>query len=174
MTVRAWAAAGRIPYSKTLGGHRRFDIAEVCRVLDHGVLPERYSAAVIASRIAGEIERLPPTESPYHEDAPLRAIIDLRDALRRAGPEGFKVLTAIRPALVGDARWDSFVAAVVEDEAERKALPIPAWVDDPRRLVEPEWYVAPYPQLFEAEKQGSPAAYLRHGVIASEESLTSV
>ena len=53
---------------------------------------------------------------------PLFAVIDLKDALRRSSHEGFAVLTCQAPGLVGDARRDAFLAAIVKDEAARKAI----------------------------------------------------
>ena len=33
-TVAAWAAAGRLPFIETPGGHRRFRASEVARIID--------------------------------------------------------------------------------------------------------------------------------------------
>ncbi len=59
------------------------------------------------------------------EDGALRAVIDLKDALRRSSNEGFDALTSQAPGLVGDTRRDAFLAAIVEDEAARKAISPP-------------------------------------------------
>ncbi len=174
VTVRAWAAKGQIPCSITLGGHRRFNLDEVRRAVNHGVLPERHSAVAIAQRIAGSLDPTSGVSIRYSEDAALRAVVDLRDALRRADPNGYRRLATERPAPVGDPRWDAFVAAVVEDEGERKGVPPPRWVAEAARFVRPEWCVAPYPGLLDSERATSPAAYLRHGVVAGEDGLASV
>jgi DNA-binding transcriptional MerR regulator len=175
VTVRTWAEKGRIPCSKTLGGHWRFDLAEVRRVINHGVLPERHSAVATTKRIAESSISSPSNLSGrYLEDGKLRAVIDFRDALRKADQEGFRILVSERPSPLGDCRWDAFVAAVIEDEAERKAVPAPQWVHEDPRFAQPEWSVAPYPQFLESERAASPPAFLRHGVIAGEESLASV
>ncbi|MGH8979441.1 MAG: hypothetical protein ACRDWE_00265 [Acidimicrobiales bacterium] len=101
-------------------------------------------------------------------------MIDFRDTLRQADQRGFRLLVTERPAPLGDPRWDAFVAAVIEDEGQRKGVTPPRWVAEPARFVRPEWCVAPYPEFFEHERSTSPTAYLRHGVIAGEESLASV
>jgi hypothetical protein len=90
------------------------------------------TAASTCRRIAAEAQ---PRRSrdPYFEDGELRAIIDLRDTLRWAEPDEFSALVEERPDPVGERRWDGFVAAVVEDEAGRKDMGAPAWVDEPQR-----------------------------------------
>jgi excisionase family DNA binding protein len=174
VTVRAWASKGQIPSSKTLGGHHRFDLEEVRRVLNHGTIPERYSAAATARRISNALQSQPPQGSPYYDDAPLRAVIDLRDALRKASCEGFRVLVNERPLLSGATRWDAFVAGVVQDEADRKRLRPPSWVNDRSRFVCPDWYLTPFPEFHADERADSPAAYLHHGIVAGESGLASV
>jgi excisionase family DNA binding protein len=43
--VRCWADAGKLPYIRTLGGHRRFLASAVWEAL-RGVLPEEHDVAV--------------------------------------------------------------------------------------------------------------------------------
>lgn len=190
VTVRLWASQGRIPCSKTLGGHRRFDLDEVRRTTGlipvHGepdtfpLTPDyRFNPSATAERIDDGLHN-PEYETRGHafrEDACLRAIIDLRDTLRRVSPEKLSLVVADPPALAGDSRWDAFVAAVVEDEGERKGAPVPRWTDDPRRFVKPRWYLSEIYNI-KARRHWELAhtckAYLRHGVVAAEEDLESV
>jgi len=108
------------------------------------------------------------------EDGALRAVIDLKDALQRASHEGFDALTSQAPGLVGDTRWDAFLAAIVEDEAARKAISPPRWTNDPKRFNRPFWYLSKNPRFHTWEIANSPGALIRHGVLAAEEELESV
>jgi transcriptional regulator with XRE-family HTH domain len=108
------------------------------------------------------------------EDGALRAVIDLKDALRRSSHEGFDALTSQAPGLVGDTRWDAFVAAIVEDEAARKAISPPRWTNDPTRFNRPFWYLSKNPRFHTWEIANSPGALIRHGVFAAEDELESV
>ena len=108
------------------------------------------------------------------EDGALRAVIDLKDALRRSSHEGFDTLTCQAPGLVGDTRWDAFLAGIVEDEAARKAISPPRWTNDQKRFNRPFWYLSKNPRFHTWEIANSPGALIRHGVFAAEEELESV
>lgn len=108
------------------------------------------------------------------EDGALRAVIDLRDALQRSSSEGFEALTGQAPSLIGDTRWDAFLAAIVEEEAARKAISPPRWTNDPNRFHRPFWYLSKNPRFHTWEIANSPGALIRHGVFAAEEELESV
>ena len=101
-------------------------------------------------------------------------VIDLKDALRRSSNEGFDALTSQAPSLVGDTRWDAFLAAIVEDEAARKAISPPRWTNDPKRFNRPFWYLSKNPRFHTWEIANSPGALIRHGVFAAEDELESV
>jgi transcriptional regulator with XRE-family HTH domain len=108
------------------------------------------------------------------EDGALRAVIDLKDALRRSSNEGFDALTNQAPGIVGDTRWDAFLAAIVEDEAARKGISPPRWTNDLHRFNRPFWYLSKNPRFHTWEIANSPGALVRHGVFAAEEELESV
>jgi transcriptional regulator with XRE-family HTH domain len=108
------------------------------------------------------------------EDGALRAVIDLKDALRRSSHEEFDALTGQAPGLVGDTRWDAFLAAIVEDEAARKMISPPRWTNDPNRFNRPFWYLSKNPRFHTWEIANSPGALIRHGVFAAEDELESV
>ncbi len=108
------------------------------------------------------------------EDGALRAVIDLKDALRRSSHEGFDALTSQAPGLVADTRWDAFLAAIVEDEAARKAISPPRWTNDPKRFNRPFWYLSKNPRFHTWEVANSPGALIRHGLFAAEDELESV
>ena len=108
------------------------------------------------------------------EDGALRAVIDLKDALLGSSHEGFDALTSQAPGLIGDTRWDAFLAAIVEDEAARKAISPPRWTNDLKRFNRPFWYLSKNPRFHTWEIANSPGALIRHGVFAAEDELESV
>jgi transcriptional regulator with XRE-family HTH domain len=108
------------------------------------------------------------------EDGALRAVLDLKDALRRSDRDQFTVLVEFPPSLIGDTRWDAFMAAVVEDEAATKNLPPPRWTNDPSRFNKPFWYLSDNRELHTWELTTAPGAFVRHGVFAAKDELESV
>lgn len=131
------------------------------------------SAAGCAATVASWLARSDHAPA-YRNDAALRAVIDLRDALRRADVDAFAPMVASVPGATGDTRWDAFIASVVEDEGGRKGARVPRWTNDPERFAKPFWYLAGIPELHDWEFARSPAAFLRHGVLAAVEELESV
>ncbi len=136
----------------------------------------RFSAVATANQIAKRLAvSSDQVASPgSRKDAALRSLLDLRDALRRCSKEEFFQLTEQPPSLVGDTRWDALIAAVVEDETMRRDVSPPRWTNDLSRFTKPFWYVAEIPELHDWELAGSPASFIRHGVLASESELESV
>jgi transcriptional regulator with XRE-family HTH domain len=130
------------------------------------------TARTIAERISGPKHQSLP--EPVRQDGALRAVLNLRDALRKASKETFGHLVGSPPSLTGDTRWDAFLAAVVEDEAARKDIPPPRWTNDPQRFQKPFWYLSDNPELHTWEFTTAPGAFVRHGVLAAEDELASV
>jgi transcriptional regulator with XRE-family HTH domain len=130
------------------------------------------TANTIKDRLYGEAGK--GLSLDVREDGALRAVIDLKDALRRSNDEGFDALSFQAPGLVGDTRWDAFLAAIVEDEAARKAIAPPRWTNDASRFNRPFWYLSKSPRFHTWEIANSPGALIRHGVFAAEEELESV
>jgi hypothetical protein len=135
----------------------------------------RFSAVATANQIAERLTVSSDVASPgSRKDAALRSLLDLRDALRRCNEEEFFQLTEQPPGLVGDTRWDALIAAVVEDESTRRDVSPPRWTNDQSRFTKPFWYLAEIPELHDWELAGSPASFIRHGVLASESELESI
>jgi transcriptional regulator with XRE-family HTH domain len=113
--------------------------------------------------------------SDFEQDAALRVVLDLRDALLRS-PSVDETLALVRlpPEFTGDARWDAFLAAVVEDECARRNIDPPRWINDPRRFVKPFWHLSDVSEFREWEFRTAPASFLRHGVLATDAELASV
>lgn len=138
-------------------------------------LPQQSAVAIaktIKDRLYGEASEGRSLDT--REDGALRAVIDLKDALRRSSHERFDALTRQAPDLVGDSRWDAFLAAIVEDEAARKATSPPRWTNDKSRFSRPFWYLSKNPRFHTWEIANSPGAFVRHGVFVAEDELESV
>jgi transcriptional regulator with XRE-family HTH domain len=154
------------------------NIAEaVDEVIEVRAVPLKRFSAVATSRqikdrlFGSKYQELTPS---LRKDGALRSVLDMRDALRRSSEDELRQLIDVPPTLVGDSRWDAFVAAVVEDESARKSVISPRWTNDPRRFVKPFWYLSDIPELHAWELANAPASFVRHGVLAAEEELESV
>jgi transcriptional regulator with XRE-family HTH domain len=137
---------------------------------------EPHSALAAANKVKNRLTGSAGAGLPIaiREDGALRAVLDLKDGLRRSDREQFTVLVEFPPSLIGDTRWDAFIAAVVEDEAAAKNLPPPRWTNDPSRFNRPFWYLSENPELHTWEFTTAPGAFVRHGIFAAKDELESV
>jgi transcriptional regulator with XRE-family HTH domain len=138
-------------------------------------LPPRSAVATanrIRARLAGDEGE--GWSTALREDAALRAAIDFKNALASASADEFTRLVGTPPGLIGDTRWDAFIAAVVEDEAATRDVPTPRWTDEKARFTRPLWYLSENRALHAWELATSPGAFVRHGVLAAKEELESV
>lgn len=137
---------------------------------------DRSSAVATANKVKNRLVGSEGAGLPtsVREDGALRAVLDLKDALRRSDPEQFAALAEFPPSLVGDTRWDAFIAAVVEDEAAAKNVSPPRWTNDPGRFNRPFWYLSENRELHTWEFTTAPGAFVRHGVLAAKDELESV
>ena len=187
LTQRDLAARAGVPQStiaEVEAGQREPSLTLLSRIAEsagHSIAIRlapllRHSAVATANTIKDRLygdegEGLP---LDIREDGALRAVIDLKDALRRSSHEGFDALTSQAPGLVVDTRWDALLAAIVEDEAARKAISPPRWTNDQKRFNRPFWYLSKNPRFHTWEIANSPGALIRHGVFAAEQELDSV
>ena len=75
------------------------------------------------------------------------------------------------PKLTG-TRWDALLAAVAEHMAILHDLPIPEWVDEPRRFLRIPWMpLHPLPALYASAFIDSPGAFVRHGTLIDPSEL---
>ena len=132
----------------------------------------RLGAVNVARRISEALQE--ERNSRQAEDSALRLSLSFRDAIRHAGDDELGDLVGDPPNLVGDPRWDAFLAATVEDECARRGAPMPRWVNDPARFVKPFWHLSQNPSLHQWEFATAPAAFVRHGVLVAAEELASV
>jgi len=108
------------------------------------------------------------------EDSILRRALTFRDVIRSQTEEQFERLVIDPPSLIGDPRWDAFLAATVEEECARRDLAPPRWVNDHHRFVKPFWFLSANPALHQWEFETAPAAFVRHGIFAAADELASV
>jgi transcriptional regulator with XRE-family HTH domain len=187
LSQRALAAMASVPQptiAEIEAGRREPSITLLSRLaeatgyelkLELQPLPSR-SAVATANRIrhllaGAEGEDWSPA---LREDAALRAVIDFKNALASASADDFTHLVSTPPGLIGDTRWDAFIAAVVEDEAATRSVPTPRWTDEKVRFTRPLWYLSGNRGLHAWELATAPGAFVRHGVLAAKEELQSV
>jgi transcriptional regulator with XRE-family HTH domain len=187
LTQRDLAGKAGVPQStiaEVEAGQREPSLTLLSRIAESagqsiaiGLVPlQRHSAVATANTIKDRLcgDAGGGLSLDIREDGALRAVIDLKDALRRSSREGFDALAGQAPGLVGNTRWDAFLAAIVEDEAARKAISPPVWTNDQKRFNRPFWYLSKNPRFHTWEIANSPGALIRHGVFAAEEELESV
>ncbi len=183
LTQRELARRSGVPQptlSQVEGGRRSPTVALLARIIDGGRLPLEIrpveepaaSAAATARRVARRL-RTGHRDAGSREDSALRQVIDLREALIRAAPDGIYELVADRPPLSGDPGWDAFVAGVVEEACVASNVVVPTWTQEPERFVSPFWYLSSTP-YHDWERTTAPAALVRHGVLAAAGELASV
>jgi hypothetical protein len=102
-----------------------------------------------------------------------RTVIGLHDELLRT-PAALRVALCVTPPPpVGDVRFDALLASVVEHDLRRDRLPLPEWVDDPRRHAG-GWWVEDLPEMRDVIRKATPPAFRRHGVWLNAAELESV
>jgi transcriptional regulator with XRE-family HTH domain len=106
-------------------------------------------------------------------DRAWRALIDYSDALAVCLPAECVLLTAGVPPVTRDDTWSAAVASVTEWRLRDRGLPVPVWVDDPRRsLGQPQpLVISDYdltPELDEV-----PAEFRRRNLLLSADALKS-
>ena len=74
-------------------------------------------------------------------DGSFRAVIQFNDDLAREHGAERVALSVGRPRLTGDARFDAFLAGVVETSLDEESLPHPRWLRD-APVLESLWFVA--------------------------------
>jgi transcriptional regulator with XRE-family HTH domain len=116
--------------------------------------------AIYASLLRGDEERA------YRELIQINDDLTLEDSVIRVA------LSAAPPALVGDPRFDAFIAALVEHHLGTSGLPIPAWTSEPARTLDRPWIVDPFADQSIASE--TPNAFKRHNVFVDSAELLSV
>jgi len=107
-----------------------------------------------------------------NEDRAYRFVIQLADDLEALhGAE--RVAACVAPAApTGDARFDAFIAGVVETRLEAQALPHPVWLQSVEPLATP-WWVDRYTAGSDWVTEATPPPLRRLGVLIDAAELTS-
>lgn len=77
-------------------------------------------------------------------------------------------LIAERPDLIGDSRFDAYLAALAEHFAFHYNLPTPPWVGEPERFLEQWWFPTQFKSLHALALVESPAAFRRRGIFVDK------
>jgi transcriptional regulator with XRE-family HTH domain len=109
-----------------------------------------------------------------NESAAFRQLLQLNDDLAREHGPLRLVLSVAPPALVGDRRFDAFLAALVEHHLAAEELPVPSWTSEPERTAKPVWFVVDLPAYCADAYRTSPITFVRHGVFVNADDLVSV
>jgi transcriptional regulator with XRE-family HTH domain len=103
-----------------------------------------------------------------------RLVIQLSDNLEGLSPELCLALSITPPALTGDAKYDSLIAAVVEFHLTENRLPIPAWLQDPERKLPKRAPIDNYETNLKNLATRTPKAFLRHNILIDRSELASI
>ena len=132
----------------------------------------RYGVVNTAIQIRRALKRALADERT--NDSALRLSISFYDFIRSSGADEFYELVNNPPILVGDSRWDSFLAAIVENECSLRDVSPPKWINDDSRFLKPFWHLSSNALLHDWEFATVPAAFLRHGVVVAADEFASV
>jgi transcriptional regulator with XRE-family HTH domain len=154
-------------------GARTPTIATLARLLDACEHDLEIRAHPRVRRGAASLEQLAPiiTEDLEHdrEQDAVRLLFGFADDFRGSSPPGKIALLQQEPPSTGDARFDAALAGTAEFFAREGQIPAPNWVEDPRRFVEPWWFVASKPAFEAYVLAHTPAVFARHGVFIARE-----
>ncbi len=87
------------------------------------------------------------------------------DAAERGG------LIAGRPELLGDRRFDAYLAALAEHLSVHYDLPCPRWVAEPERFLDQWWFPTTFKSLHAMALVQSPASFRRRGIFVDDTEL---
>ncbi len=98
-----------------------------------------------------------------------RALIGFSDDLSSVDAPLKVALCVSPPAPCGDSRFDAGIAAIANYYLSKEDLPIPAWVNEPSRILKEAWIATPY-----AEPNEIPISFKQRGVLLALSELASV
>jgi transcriptional regulator with XRE-family HTH domain len=160
--VAAYESGGRTPNLATLRrllGACEHDI----EVLAHPQMRRGAASLAELGQTIGE-----DLKQDRERDA-LRLLFGFADDFRGSSRPGKVALLQDEPPPTGDARLDAALAGVAELFAAEGAISAPAWINEPRRFVEPWWFVASRPAFHAYTLANTPAVMARHGVFMARE-----
>jgi len=160
--VAAYESGARTPSLSTLV--RLLDAAE--HDVEVVASPRMRRGAASLADLARTIEQ--DLKDGREQDA-LRLLFAFADDFRGSSRPGAIELIAEKPPATGDSRFDAALAGVAEFFATQRGIPIPRWVEQPDRFVEPLWFVASRPEFDAYTLANTPAVFARHGVLIARE-----
>ena len=104
----------------------------------------------------------------------MRAMVQFADDLRAVDLATRVGLVLSPPPLIGEPRWDAFVAGVAEWGLDLDGLPHPTWLADEHRSLDAAWDIEPIPSLQADGRAHTPPALARHGVYLHDSFFASV
>ena len=100
-----------------------------------------------------------------------RAIIhDLPRRFHALPPEAQKRVLSAAPPLT-NTRWDALLAATAEHIARLHGHPLPDWVDESPRFLDPPWVLSEVRRIRTDSILYAPAAFIRHGALPDPKDL---
>ncbi len=104
-----------------------------------------------------------------------RAFLAYADVLQNESPTNRVVLSACEPEPTGEALFDAALAAVTEYFLTAAGAPLPAWVEDPSRIVDPPAAVleGPFYPTSSVWLPEVPEPFSRRGALVEEPDLAS-
>lgn len=109
-----------------------------------------------------------------HPDRALRQLIQLADDLNAEAGLVRAVLAVAEPGPTGHALWDAAIAGLVDWRLEAAGLPRPSWTSDPGRTLDVAAALIVDPADPEPSVADTPAAFVRHGVLAWPDTFASI
>ena len=137
--------------------------------LDVVVRPDDRTIAGLARAIAADLDR-----DREVRTMPVQRAAEFAARFGRGDPEMRRFAIWSEPPPTGEARWEAFLAALVEWLSVRHGVDVPAWVHDPSRYLTEGWWITTMPSLRAWEFAGSPASFQSHGVYLHRDSLANV
>lgn len=137
--------------------------------LEVAVRPDSQTIAGLARIIASDLDR-----DPEDRTVPVRRAAEFAARFHRRERTSRELAIQSEPPPTGSARWDAFVAALVEWLAVRHGTDVPGWVHDASRYLDGGWWVTTMPSLHAWEFAGSPVSFQSHGVYLHRDSLVNV
>lgn len=107
-------------------------------------------------------------------DRALRALLQLNDDLTAEHGLVRGVLALAEPEPTGNRLWDAAIAALVAWRLNEEQIPLPAWVDDPDRVVAEPTVFRIDPADPAPESDDVPDEFAERGVLAWADTFASV
>lgn len=150
-----------------VAGYPADEIRVVTR--QQGVRTDLAAAGVADTAITAEELGLAIAAGP-DEGTRLRVFFEFIRGAEAAGPAALRLIQA-EPALTGDPRYDTLVAAAAEHIASRLGQPGPLWTITADRFLSTAWWISDLPSTRAFAFVGTPAAFRRHGIYVDRHDL---